>query len=546
MSISDVVLPSNTKTVAGDRSTMHVEPPPHVLQWTELLGQGFGCRFTLLDGLTGDVLHPADDQPVCDWSARSELIREVARRGSPEFLDDEDPLIVLAIPFENSQGNSTVAASVFLTREVKPDEDLSKATERLGISTEQAAHWATRQTPWSPNTLYRISELVLTQSRSQQRVKILEQENDSLSTHLSNTYEEISLLYRLTGNLKISAGDENLCRIALEWMHEVLPADVLAIQLVPIAQADGSFGHDARSRPVLLTYGKCPADNEQFDAMLKYLGTDAGNRPMVLNRHVTARDDWPCPQIRQMIVVALAEGENTFGWLAAINHVDDAEFGTVEASLLSSVAAILGIHSGNIELYRQQSELFEGIIRALTSAIDAKDPYTCGHSDRVAQVAVRLAEELGCDTQTLDTMYLAGLLHDVGKIGIDDSVLRKPGKLSEEQYEHIKRHSEIGHRILRDLSKLDDVLPVVLHHHESWDGSGYPEKLIAERIPLSARIVAVADAFDAMGSDRPYRKGMSDEKIDGIFRSGAGRQWDPNVVDAFFHVRDDIRKIART
>ncbi len=409
MFISDEVLPSDTKTVAGDRSTIRVGPPPHAQQWTELLGQGFGCRFTLLDGLTGDVLHPADDQPGCDWGVRSELIREVARRGSSEFLDDEDPLIVLAVPFEDAQGNSTVAAAVFLTRGVEPDEDLSKATERLGMNAEQAVRWATRQTPWSPNTLYRVSELVLLQSRSQQRIEKLKYENDSLSV-----------------------------------------------------------------------------------------------------------------------------------------HIDDAEFGTVEASLLSSVAAILGIHSGNIELYRQQSELFEGIVRALTSAIDAKDPCTCGHSDRVARVAVRLAEELGCDTQTMDTMYLAGLLHDVGKIGIDDSVLRKPGKLSDEEYEHIKRHSEIGHRILRDLSKLDSVLPVVLHHHESWDGSGYPEKLIAERIPLSARIVAVADAFDAMGSDRPYRKGMPDEKIDDIFRTGAGRQWDPNVVDAFFYVRDDIRKIART
>ena len=159
-----------------------------------------------------------------------------------------------------------------------------------------------------------------------------------------------------------------------------------------------------------------------------------------------------------------------------MNHVEGDEFGTVEASLLNSVAAILGIHSGNIELYRQQSELLAGVVRALTSAIDAKDPYTCGHSDRVARVAVRLAQELGCDASTLNTIYLSGLLHDIGKIGIDDSVLRKPGKLTDAEYEHIKRHVEIGHQILRDLKKLDDVLPVVLHHHESWDGAGYPEQ----------------------------------------------------------------------
>jgi putative nucleotidyltransferase with HDIG domain len=247
-----------------------------------------------------------------------------------------------------------------------------------------------------------------------------------------------------------------------------------------------------------------------------------------------------------MVIVPLSEGENLFGWLAAFNHVDGAEFGTVEASLLSSVGAILGIHSGNIELYRQQSEFLAGVVRALSSAIDAKDPYTCGHSDRVARAAVRLAEELGCDRRTLNTIYLSGLLHDIGKIGVDDQVLRKPGKLTDEEYEHIKTHVRVGQKILLDLKKLDDVLPVVLHHHESWDGRGYPSRLAAKNIPLAARIVAVADAFDAMGSDRPYRKGMPDQKIDEIFRSGAGRQWDPEVVEAFFRARQDIREIMKS
>jgi putative nucleotidyltransferase with HDIG domain len=285
-------------------------------------------------------------------------------------------------------------------------------------------------------------------------------------------------------------------------------------------------------------------DYQQFTAMVEHLGPIAANRPMVVNRATTARGEWPCPQVRQAIVVSLVEGNNVFGWLAALNHARDGEFGTVEGSLLNSVAAILGIHSGNLELYRQQSELLAGIVRTLTSAIDAKDPYTCGHSDRVARVAVRLAEELGCDTKTIDTIYLSGLLHDIGKIGVDDNVLRKPGKLSDVEYEHIKRHVEIGYKILLDLGKLDEVLPVILHHHESWDGRGYPHRLDAQLIPLPARIVAVADSFDAMGSNRPYRQGMADERIDEIFRAGAGQQWDPDVVAAFFRVRDDLRAIA--
>jgi putative nucleotidyltransferase with HDIG domain len=180
----------------------------------------------------------------------------------------------------------------------------------------------------------------------------------------------------------------------------------------------------------------------------------------------------------------------------------------------------------------------------MTSAIDAKDPYTCGHSDRVARISVRLAQELGCDQQLLQTLYMGGLLHDIGKIGIDDAVLRKPSRLSDEEYEHIKQHPELGCRILADLTPLSDVLPAVLHHHEQWDGNGYPCALSGEQIPLMARIMAVADAYDAMSSDRPYRKGMPADRVDEIFRGGAGSQWDPEVVAAFFSAREDIRCIS--
>ena len=509
-----------------------------------LLERGFGTQFTLLDGTTGDVLHAAVGQPSRDWGLEAELCREVARRGRVAFLEDEDPLLVLAIPLGVAEGDAIVAVATFVTRPVASDENLSRAAELLGMQAEELGPWAARQTPWSAEALEGVADLTMAQWQSRQRIAALEEETRSLSVHLASTYEEISLLYRLTQNLKISASDEDLGRLALEWLAEVVPAMGMVIQLVPVAQPDQLVQHEVRTQPLLLSYGRCPVDSGQLTAMLEYLGPGAAVRPVVANRSTTSKADWPCAQVRQIIAVSLAEGENLFGWLAALNHVEDGEFGTVEASLLSSVAAILGIHSGNIELYRQQSELLAGMVRALTSAIDAKDPYTCGHSDRVARLAVRLAEELGCDARTLDTIYLSGLLHDIGKIGIDDSVLRKPTKLSEAEYEHIKKHVEIGHKILRDLRKLGDVLPVVLHHHESWDGRGYPQRLGSESIPLAARIVAVADSYDAMCSDRPYRKGMPDEKIDAIFRSGAGQQWDPQVVDAFFRARKDIAEIS--
>jgi HD-GYP domain-containing protein (c-di-GMP phosphodiesterase class II) len=139
---------------------------------------------------------------------------------------------------------------------------------------------------------------------------------------------------------------------------------------------------------------------------------------------------------------------------------------------------------------------------------------------------------------------MAGLLHDIGKIGIDDAVLRKPGKLTPEEFDHIKLHPALGHRILADIHQLSSVLPAVLHHHEQWDGKGYPHQLAGEDIPRIARIVAVADAYDAMTSDRPYREGMDAETVDQIFRDGAAKQWDAEVVAAYFAARQDVLDIC--
>jgi HD-GYP domain-containing protein (c-di-GMP phosphodiesterase class II) len=136
-----------------------------------------------------------------------------------------------------------------------------------------------------------------------------------------------------------------------------------------------------------------------------------------------------------------------------------------------------------------------------------------------------------------------GLLHDVGKIGIDDDVLKKPDRLTRDEYRQIQKHVEIGVQILNDLKKLHHVLPGVLHHHESYDGSGYPSGLAGEAIPLTARILAVADSYDAMGSTRPYRRGMESSQIARIFAEGRGKQWDPVIVDALFACRDDLDAI---
>jgi putative nucleotidyltransferase with HDIG domain len=521
--------------------------PAHISTTHSLLselGGWFHTDFQLFDADTGELIDGAGRQPDSETWMRGRLCRECALRSSAEIIEEEDPLAVLAIPLHLA-GSRVVAVGNFATTNTVDDEALARAGRKLGLEPDAAARWLARQMVWEPSVLLSMGQVACERLASDQRFKTLDRELRKVSQHLSATYEEISLLYRLTQNLKLSSQDKDLAELALDWLGEVVPAESLMIQLTN-SRSISSIEDGTPGAPVLLTHGTCVLDSAELLRIVDHFGLAAGARPLIVNRSPSSHDDWQWPAVRQLVIVPLSEGTNCFGWLVAVNHSSGGEFGTVEASLLNSVGAILGIHNSNAELYYQQREIFAGVVRALTSAIDAKDPYTCGHSDRVARVAVRLAEQLHCDAKQLETIYLGGLLHDVGKIGIDDNVLRKPGKLTEGEYEHIKTHTEIGHRILTGIKRLDDVLPVVLYHHEQWDGRGYPHGLAGEAIPLLARIVAVADAYDAMGSDRPYRQGMSQDKLDVILRDGAGKQWDATVVDAFFQAREEIREISKT
>ena len=246
------------------------------------------------------------------------------------------------------------------------------------------------------------------------------------------------------------------------------------------------------------------------------------------------------PGLKSLLMVPIAEGSHRSGWILSCNLEDDKQYGTVEASLLNSVATILGTHMRNIYLYQQHHELMLSFVRSLVSTLDAKDPYTRGHSERVALIARRLGDELHLPEEDLHDIYLSGLLHDIGKIGVDDRILQKPGKLSDDEFRKIQEHPMIGYSILRGLKNLQKILPGVRSHHENYNGKGYPDGLKGEEIPLMARILAVADAYDAMGSDRPYRSGMDVEQVEQIFRRGAGQQWDARIIEAYFAVRDDI------
>ncbi len=262
------------------------------------------------------------------------------------------------------------------------------------------------------------------------------------------------------------------------------------------------------------------------------------------------------PEIRELIGVEVAD-ETSVGWLFAINRAlpaseepvylrtSEQQFGTVEASLMTCAVSLLATHFHNVELLKQKEDLFTEIVRALVNAVEAKDAYLCGHSERVALFSKRLAQQVKLEKEACDNLYLSGLLHDVGKIAISDSALNKPGELTVKEFAEVRRHPEEAWSILYDLQHLRDVLPAVLFHHERYDGEGYPDGLNGQTIPLEGRIMAICDAFDAMTSDRPYRSGIPVEKAASILQSGSGTQWDPTLIDEFLGILPEINKIRQ-
>ena len=187
-----------------------------------------------------------------------------------------------------------------------------------------------------------------------------------------------------------------------------------------------------------------------------------------------------------------------------------------------------------------QGHLIE-VVTSLAGAIDAKDEYTKGHSSAVSRYSEALARALNLPEKDVERIKLGALLHDIGKIGIPETVLKKPSRLTDDEWEIMKQHPVIGaEKVLMPNESLHDLIPIVKYHHEHWDGSGYPEKLKGEEIPLAARIVSVADAYHALISDRPYRKGMSNEKACEILRIGAGIQWDKDLVREFINISESL------
>lgn len=253
-------------------------------------------------------------------------------------------------------------------------------------------------------------------------------------------------------------------------------------------------------------------------------------------------NDDGCPKTEKdfsLLVVPLTNKFKKIGVVALIRETEKKKYGPPELQLLTIFAAHTASSVENARLYGQLQDLTMQIIRSYANAVEAKDIYTRGHSDRVALYATQLGRALGLSSDELDLLYTAGVLHDIGKIGIPDKILNKPSALTTDEFAIIKKHPEIGKSILSNVDSLREAIPIIYHHHERFDGKGYPDQLHGDDIPFLARVICVVDSYEAMTSDRAYRNAMGFDKVVGIFESGAGSQWDYNLVQVWLEI---IRK----
>lgn len=246
----------------------------------------------------------------------------------------------------------------------------------------------------------------------------------------------------------------------------------------------------------------------------------------------------------------LRSHDTPIGYLHMARRAEQPPFDAGERRLLGIFATQVAASLDNARLYQALKDQNRQTIEALTEAIEARDAYTYGHSRQVTRYAVRLAQVVGLPQERIELMDYAGLLHDVGKIGIRDYVLLKPGALSDEEFTVMKRHPAIGVKIIERVRGLRDTLPIIEGHHERVDGKGYPRGLKRDEIPIEARILAIADSFEAMTADRAYRPAMETERALKILLDGRGTHWEPDLVDRFVELirreGDQLKLSAKT
>jgi putative nucleotidyltransferase with HDIG domain len=479
------------------------------------------------------LMPPAEGGVLGAWS-RSRVIERLVDQQARRWLGEESPEVALAFPGcwllphveKQRKRRLGVSVAIALGAEALESEQFLAVCQAAELDAGAARHALRTVAVFNESTVQRLASMLGWAWSDLMMIEQRQTELGGFSRQLGESYEEISLLYKLGQSMTELENPHRFIRLACDELHVVLPFAWIAAR----------FGHSASDAvPVSnMTFvsGELPCAVGEFERVADRLMIETPlETRLVSNHHEKGRIG--SEQSQMLMHPIFCEGQRVGALFAGDKRGDDREVTSIDMKMLDAAVSHMAVMLQNARLYEARQRMFLGTLEALTASIDAKDPYTCGHSERVAHVAVMLARELGQGETAVERVRIAGLVHDIGKIGVPESVLCKPGKLTDEEFAQIKLHPEIGHHILRDIPLLDDVLPGVMHHHERYDGRGYPHGLVGEAIPMIARIIGLADAFDAMSSNRTYRPAMPRERVLEEIARGAGKQFDPALAAMF-------------
>jgi len=453
----------------------------------------FDLQGTLLTGRAGDADGPADP---ADAEALG-LLARAALADDAERVEDTPAGLAAAWPIR-IRGNAVLVAAAELAVRGAADGAIGR------------------------RCLAAVAEAVRARFDEAERSR----ESDSLTEALTQSFEEISLLHNVGEVLRVTKPVGGLLEYLCAELCEITGAEAAAAY-VP----DASSGE-----PRLVVRGDLPLAEQDLPALFVHVAATTAEH-VLINNHCQEDPALAAfsPHLRQMAVVPLPLGDGEAGALAILNRAG-ADFDSPEVKLIRSSAGAGAVFIENRRLYNELQAMMLDLVRALVSSVDAKDPYTCGHSERVALMAHALACEMGLADDQVEQVYMAGLLHDIGKIGTPEAILSKEGRLAPEERRIVAEHPGIGGRILQGIRQLEGVREAVVHHHERIDGSGYPDGLRGDAIPPLARVIGLADAFDAMTSTRPYRPMLPLDAVIREIERHSGTQFDPAVVEAFFRL----------
>lgn len=345
--------------------------------------------------------------------------------------------------------------------------------------------------------------------------------------------ERLALLSKLGQILNSTLDHKEVRRRAIEAATELMRAEVGSLLLVDEEKGNlffevalGNYEEDIKKITLNLGEGIAGWVAKHGEPLIV-------NDPEKDERFFRGVDEQTEFRTRNIICVPIKVKDKIIGVLEAINKKNGENFDQEDLLLFSSLADQVAIALDNARLYQDLEEMFFQTAESLAHAIEKRDPYTGGHTQRVTLYVMAIAKYLEIKPPERKWLKIASVLHDIGKIGIEDQILKKTEGLSPKEFEIIKQHSTMGAEILEPIRQLREIIPGVKYHHEKVDGRGYPEGLKGDNIPLLAKIVAVADTYDAMTTDRPYRRALSKEEAIEELKRCAGTQFDENVVKAF-------------